>query len=90
MHNGYRRVAIRITNDADLAKAYQEFIYDNPQWLVADLPDGYFVVLKDALPHLKKKGIQFKPVELVVGVPKEVREFTKRTYQGNGVCMSGC
>jgi hypothetical protein len=65
---------IKIEKNADRIKARNEFIHVHSRNLVADLGDGVFVVKKGTTKILERKGITYKKVKIVKGVPPEVRE----------------
>lgn len=73
---------LRFKNKKDIINANYRFILGNPEGFVASMGDGGFVVYKSVLQELDEQGIEYKMVELVEGVPKEVREYLKEKYLG--------
>ncbi len=55
----------------------REFVRTDPQGLIADLADGYYVVTVNMYKHLQKLGVRFEEKELVDGVPRGLRDYVK-------------
>jgi len=80
-----KAVGIKVDDEKNRIKVREELIINSLPGLVADLGKGFFVVTSDAAKELAEMGVDYKPVEIVKGVPPFVREFIKETYAEKGL-----
>ncbi len=65
--------------------AMGELITGDLEGLVTYLGGGLFVVTEEAAGELTKRGIEFEEVEIIKGIPTDVRKFIREDAIAKGV-----